>query len=116
MLLVGMLPAVASAETVNFRNECPTPLVVQATHVFRGVLKREQYLLRPGESTPKVTLDCDKLLTIQDGKTGRVLFRNALKAHKTPRGYSIVMDRTTGRVTVLPRRVMTSSPDRMPSR
>jgi hypothetical protein len=116
VLLVGLLPAVASADTVLFRNECNAPLIVQATHVYRGVLKRDQYLLRPGESTPKMTLDCDKLLTIQDGKTGRLLFRNALKANKTPRAYSITVDRTTGRIGLLPRRVMTSTTERTPGR
>jgi len=116
VLLVGLLPAVASADTIQFRNECNAPLVVQATHVYRGVLKRDQYLLRPGESTPKMTLDCDKLLTIQDGKSGRLLYRNAMKANKTPRAFSIVVDRATGRIGLLPRRVTPATPERMPGR
>jgi hypothetical protein len=116
VLFVGLLPASASADNVQFRNEYNATLVVQATHVYRGVLKRDQYLLRHGETTPKLSLDCDKLLTIQDGKTGRMLYRNALKATNTPRAYSIAVDRITGRVGLLPRRVTTTPPERMPGR
>lgn len=103
-LLLGLLPAAVSADTAVFRNECSYPLILQASHVHRGMLRRDQFLLRCGETSPRLSLDSDKLVVITDSKTGRVLFREAVKASRTPVQYSIVADRATGRVRLLSHR------------
>lgn len=104
-VLLLALAAPLDASTVLFRNECPAPVIVQATRVYRGMLRRDQYLLRFGEMTPRLLLESDQVITISDGRTGRLLFRDALKASKTPLQYSIVPDRMTGRIRLLLRRV-----------
>lgn len=106
LTLAVLFPCVLSggllAETASFRNDCRAPLVVQTATVVRGVLKRDQCLLRPGESTPKMTLDTDKVVTVYDGKTGRLLFRGALRVSTTPLNYSIVPDlRLPNRVSMV---------------
>lgn len=101
-LLVALLPADAAADTAILRNECPWPVILQATHVHRGMLRRDQALLRPGEAM-RVSLEADKLVVVTDSKTGRVLLRDALKASRTPVQVGLVVDRATGRVRLLPR-------------
>jgi hypothetical protein len=111
------LPAWAGAETVIFRNDCRVPIVVQAATVQRGMLKRDQCLLRPGESTNKMPLDTDKIITVCDGKTGQVLFRDALRISKTPLHYSIAPDpRMPGRVRMVPIRPPAGPNRSMPKR
>ena len=103
LTLLTILAAASAvrSEYVVFRNECQAPVVVQTASVVRGVLRRDQALVKPGEYTDQIPLDCDKLVTISDGRTGRVLFRDPLKASKTPLGFVILPDR--GKVRTAPR-------------
>src|SRR5262245_19174476 len=82
----------ARADTFTFRNDCRVPLVVQVSSVQRGVLKRDQGMLRPGESTAKLPMDSDKVVTVYDSRTNRILFRNVLKMRKAPALYSLEPD------------------------
>lgn len=83
----------ARSETVIFRNECRTSIVVQTATVVRGRVVRDQpMLLRSGEYTPKVKTDIDKIVTIYDARSNMVLFRDTLKASMTEQGYSIQPD------------------------
>lgn len=100
-LLVLLLPALALAETVTFRNDIRGKAVaVQATSVINGVLKRDQYLLRPTETTPKIKTDYEKVITVTDPRTGRVLYKDVLRASKKEAAYSITLDRA-GKVTIV---------------
>lgn len=92
VLLVASPPGELRAETFAFRNDCRVPLVVQVSSVQRGVLKRDQGLLRAGETTPKMRLDSDKVITIYDSRTNRILFRDVLKARKLPAFFSLHPD------------------------
>ena len=83
-------PAASRAEYVIFRNECKVSVVVQSASVVRGVLKRDQTLVKPGEYTGKIALDSDKTITICDGKTGKILFRDPLRSTKKPLAFSIL--------------------------
>jgi hypothetical protein len=115
-LIVFLLPAWIIAETVTFRNDCRVSVVVQTATVQRGVLKRDQCLLRAGESTTKMPLDSDKVITVFDGKTGRTLFRDALKKSKTPLYYSIAPDpRNPSRIRMMPTKPTTMPKDRSSS-
>lgn len=92
VLIPCLAPAALSAETVVFRNECRSPVVVQAASVVRGVVVREKpHLLRSGDCTPRIKLDRDKVITVYDGRPpNRVLFQGALRASTTEHYYSIV--------------------------
>jgi len=105
VLIVCLTPAVLRAETVMFRNECRSPVIVQTATLVGGVLKRDQpCLLRYGECTPKLKLTADKVVAIYDGKTNRILFRDGLKASKKPLYFSIVYDqRRPNQVQVISR-------------
>jgi hypothetical protein len=102
-LIVCALPALANADTFTFRNDCKEAVVVQVATVQRGVLKREQVVLKSGESTPAMPLDADKVITVIDARTGRIGFREVLRVSKTPLSYGIVPDpRAPGRAAMRP--------------
>lgn len=110
-LIVCLVPTFAPGDTITFRNDCRVALVVQAVSVQRGVLKRDQMLLKAGETTPRMALDSDKVISVYDGKTGRILFRESLKASKTALNYGIVPDpRFPNRVRMQSRPAMTDRP------
>lgn len=92
VLIVCTAATGAFGQTVTFKNECAVPLVVQIASVERGVLKREQGIVRAGDVTPKLAIDTDKIVTVYDSRTGRILFRDALKASKTPLEFHIAVD------------------------
>ena len=103
-------PAACRAEYVVFRNECKTSVVVQTASVVRGVLKRDQALVKPGEYTGKISLDSDKTITICDGRTGKILFRDPLRATKTPLAYAILPNPNNGKVRVEKRQLPKEMP------
>jgi hypothetical protein len=92
--LVCLLPSLARAENVVFRNDCRSSVVVQTGVVVKGVLQKDQpNLLRPGDSTDKIPTDVDRVVIVYDARSNRVLFRDVLKADpKNPRAYSIMPD------------------------
>jgi hypothetical protein len=104
-LIVCLLPGSLRAQTVQFRNECRSPVVVQLATVKNNVLQRDQpCLLRSTEVTTKLKADVSKIVVITDAKTNRVLFKDVLHATKKDLAYGIVFDpRFPGRVRVLPR-------------
>jgi hypothetical protein len=104
--------AAGHAETVILRNECHCPVTVCTATVVRGVLRRDKVTtLNPGESTEKIKTDVDKLLTIYDAKSNRILFRETMRSSTKPQYYGIVYSpRTPGRVHVVPRTKASMSP------
>lgn len=96
LLAVAAVLAVAGgvrAETVIFRNECRTSVVVQTATVVKGMVVRDQpMLLRSGEYSTKVKTDTDKIVTVFDARSNQVLFRDTLKASGKEQGYSIQPD------------------------
>lgn len=115
VLIVCALTTPLQAETFSFRNDLPVPVVIQVATVQRGALKRDQLLLRTGESTPKLPLIGDKVITVCDGKTGRVLFRDALRMSRLPLRFSIAPDpRMVGRARMMPLMGNTAPPEAPP--
>lgn len=92
VLIVCGLPILARAESCTFKNDCKVSLVLQIATVQRGVLKRDQGVLKPGETSPKMPLNTDKVISVYDAKTGRLLFRDALRISKTPLNFSMAPD------------------------
>jgi hypothetical protein len=103
VLIVCLLPAGLPAQTVVFRNECKSPVVVQATTVYRNVLYRDSYLLRSMEATPKIALTVNKILTVHDAKSNRMLFRDVLRATRVELAYGIELGNRPGTVRVAAR-------------
>jgi hypothetical protein len=116
VLIVGLVPMTGRAEKVMFRNECRSPVVVQIATDNKGILRKDEpILLRYGDCTAKIKTNVDRLVTIYDNKTNRVLFRDVLKANKKEQYYSIVFDpRRPGRVQLIlrPAKVMPKSKPR----
>ena len=82
------------AVNVVFRNDCRSSVVVQTAAVVNGMAQKDQpMLLRPGDGTDKIPTDVDRIVTVYDARSNRVLFRDVLRADpKNPRGYSIQPD------------------------
>ena len=104
-------PTLCRAEYIIFRNECKVAVVVQTAAVVRGVLKRDQILVKPGAYTDKIPLDTDKTITICDGRTGKILFRDPLRASKKPLAYGI-LPVNNNKVRVEARQLPTEMPDK----
>jgi hypothetical protein len=106
VLIVCLLPTTLPAQTVVFRNECKTPVVVQTSTVFRNTLVRDSpYPLRSMEATPRIALSVNKILTVYDPKSNQVLYRDVLRATRMDLAYGIVLDPPPpGRVRVVSRR------------
>jgi hypothetical protein len=103
--LVCLLPSLVRAENVVFRNECKASVVVQTATVVKGVVKRDQpTLLRMGECTPKIPLDVDRIVTVYDARSNRVLYRDVIKASKKEVGAGISFDPQTNKVRLVARK------------
>ncbi len=104
-LLLGGSVGPAVAETLTFRNQSGSAVVVQAASVYRGVFRRDRpHLLQPGESTdPGITLLGDKVITIYDASApNRVLFQGTLPGQTLNRSFRILPGLSSARVRVQP--------------
>jgi hypothetical protein len=103
-LVVCLVPAVALAQDLVFRNECPYAVTVQAVAVRDGKLWRKAHTLRPLDSTPKVRLPGNKIITVYDPRVpNRVLLQAPLREGTTDLYFSIVQDRVTRKVGMIRR-------------
>lgn len=92
MLVVSALAGASPAETIVFRNETETTVVVQVACLVQGRLFRERpLLLRPGEVSPPIRLPGDKLISIYDARMPNVaVFQGAIPAIPRDQRYVIV--------------------------
>lgn len=95
-LLVMLLPAAAPAETLIFHNRLKESVFVQASSVFRGMLKRDRArLVKPGDKTRAISLPGDKIIVISDPFVpNKVLYQGAVPAGRMDLHYDIVLDGT----------------------
>jgi hypothetical protein len=100
-----LLPGLAPAETLYFRNESKMPVVVQAVGIVRGVFQRSKpYLLKVGDSTPGIAMPGDKVIYVYDAKVpNRILLRYTIRAGLTDQYYGIVPDVPPPKVGVVKR-------------
>jgi hypothetical protein len=106
ILIVAVVPAIASADTVIFTNECRAPVVVHTSCVVKGRLVRNKpQVLRPLERTTAITRTNDLSIIICDaGGVNRVLFQGALRGGKEKLHLGIVpVPKIIGKVAVLKR-------------
>jgi hypothetical protein len=88
-----LAPIHAAAETIMVRNDCALPLVVQGASVARGVLIRDRpYQLKSGDSSPGINLPGNKIITICDPRTNRIIFQSAIPNSTDDQTYLIVPD------------------------
>jgi hypothetical protein len=98
VLVVTLVPAGARAEALLFRNDTKAAIIVQAACVVRGVLRRDRpYLLKPGDSTPGVTLPGNKVITVYDGlRPNKVIFQGAIPGGATDQAFIVNPDPAGG--------------------
>jgi hypothetical protein len=99
VLVAGLLPAAtARAESLLFRNDTNAPIVVQASCVVRGVVKRDRpHTLNPGDSTPAVQLPGNKVITVYDAKNPNVvIYQGAVAGGVVDQAFGIGPDGNGG--------------------
>ena len=118
VLIVCLTPSLLPAETIVFRNECRAAVTVQTARLDRGVYRKDRPIqLRPGEASPRIPLDADKLVIITDARMpNRILFKNGVRCTKRAVYVGIVPDNTAPfRVKLLSRPPFNPGPG-MPGR
>ena len=104
LLAVLGLAGSSPATVLTFRNEVPTPVIVQTVTAIGVVTRRDKPTLLPPGGIVNLPFDGDKIVTIYDPRSNRVLFRNALKQVPAPLAFGIIVDpRLPGAVTTVPR-------------
>lgn len=96
-----LAPTLASAETLTFRNDTNTPIVVQAAHQVQGNVQRDRpQQLQPTEGC-RITLPGTKLITIYNAKMpNHVLHQATFPAGTEDLYFSIRFDTARGKVIV----------------
>ncbi len=103
LLIVCFAPAIASAESIRFRNETMGPVIVQTSSVVHGTVQQgPRYLLSAGEVSPAITLPGNKIITIYDNpsKPNRVLFQGTIPAGTEDLSFGVVADTPAPRVKI----------------
>jgi hypothetical protein len=91
-----VVPSLARAETLQFQNQTPVPVVIQLSCVVGGKLQRDRpHLLNPSDKSPAVSLPGNKLLTIYEAKVpNRMLFQSVIPGGADDQSFSIQVDGT----------------------
>jgi hypothetical protein len=99
VVLFGLLPASLRAETLTFRNDTNTPVVIQGSYVDRGTVRRDTpQLVQPGASV-RVVLPGNKLITVYDAKLpSRTLFQDTIQAGNADQSFSVKESSTPSKV------------------
>jgi hypothetical protein len=100
VLLLGGLTQFAGAETLTFRNQSNSAVIVQVAGINRGIFRRDRpHLLQPGEMTPILLVPGDKIVTLFDAKIpNRVLYQSALPSNSLDRRFLILPDLSPSRL------------------
>ena len=89
-VLMLTLASAAFGHTLTFKNEAGTTVVVQTGTLVRGKLRSDRpIVLRAGAMSAAIDLDSDKMITVYDGRSNRVLFQGLQKHSTTPLKFSI---------------------------
>src|SRR5262245_25929384 len=92
-LLAGLvLASPGPAMTLTFRNELRVAVIVQTVTSVGGMTRRDKPALLPPGKMVTFDLDGDKIFTVYDARSNRVLFRSALKDTGRPVSMGIVLD------------------------
>jgi hypothetical protein len=90
LVLMLALALPAFGQTLSFKNDAGTTVVVQTATLVRGKLKGDRpIVLRAGAFSAAIDLDSDKMITVYDGRSNRVLYQGLQKQSTTPLKFSI---------------------------
>lgn len=94
LVLCGAWPQSAHAAWLGFRNDIPGPVVVQGANVVNNVIRRGKPLpLNPTEiAWDQVPQPGNRLITVYDTRTGRVLFQGVIPVAAADLFFSIQLD------------------------
>jgi hypothetical protein len=106
LVALGLLPTLASAEVLAFRNDTTAPIIVQGACIVRNSVKRDRpYLLQPTESC-RISLPGNKLITVYNPKMpNQVLYQTTIPANPNTKPdevlfFSVRYDPVQGKVTI----------------
>lgn len=110
VVLLG-LPQLLQAQTLTFRNDTASSVVVLVGSVTpQGIRRARPYTLQPKDSTPPIQLPGNRVIFIYDASNPtHVLFRSNLPASTQDLIFSIRPDALPGRVKLQPVQPATGS-------
>lgn len=93
LLAWGLLPDLADAEVLAFRNDTGAPIVVQGACFAQGTVQRDRpYRLQPGEAC-RINLPGNKLITMYNARMpNQVLFKTTIPAGPEDLYFSVRLD------------------------
>lgn len=94
LLACLLLPQAVKAEQYIIKNDTKRAVVVQATCIFRGVVRRDRpYPLQPNAMTPPLTWLGNKVITVYDAAVPtRILYRGTYPPSPTNLKLAISQD------------------------
>jgi hypothetical protein len=97
--LFALFPVSLRAETLTFRNDTNTPVVIQGSYIVRGMVRRDApQLVQPGASV-RVVLPGNKLITVYDAKLpSRTLFQDTIQGSTNDQSFTIKEDSAPSKV------------------
>src|SRR5687768_8203822 len=91
LLALGLAPAAGRAEVLVLRNDTPRAIVVQATAVFQGNIRRLAPITVAPRSYGTINLIGNKHIVIYDAAvTTRVLFRDTFPGTPMNKAFSVL--------------------------
>jgi hypothetical protein len=93
-LVLVLLPASSSAETIQVKNDAGGPIIVVVSCVVRGQkVSAGPYKLDANDASPGVTLPGNKVITVYDAKApNRVIFQGAIPGGPNDVQWAIMPD------------------------
>lgn len=104
LALVLALALPAAGQSLTFRNDARTTVVVQTATLQHGRLRSDRpIVLRQGAFSTPVDLGGDKMITVYDGRSNRILFQGVQRRTEGAMKFSIQPDpRSPGKVLLVP--------------
>jgi hypothetical protein len=101
LLALALLPALIRAETITIVNNSRVDMVVQCAAVVGGQVKRDKpQVCKAGASVSILAPGGNKLITVYDGRTNRVLIQTTVAGAKDDQAFAIEPNAAGTRVTL----------------
>lgn len=105
LLAVSVPSGEAPATMLSFQNDASVAVVVQTGTIQRGQVRNDQPLVLRVGNSGRVPFSCDKLLTIYDGKSNRILYQAVVRYQGKAASFLIQRDpQKPGKVKLTPLR------------
>lgn len=101
LLALALTPCLLRAETITIVNNSRVDMVVQCAVVVGRQVKRDKpQIVKPGASAAILAPAGEKLITVYDGRTNRVLIQTTIAGAKDDQAFAIEPNLTGTRVTL----------------